>query len=110
MHKRPGRMSKEESIAVILREAHEASEALRRQRPGTLEEMKAQRLRTRPDSHSSSAESSEAGTPAPKPRKYTHEQWADELTKLGWKNGNKELKGPKAFELPGFPNSQRKQD
>jgi len=61
VHKRPRRMSKEESIAVNLREAQEASEALRRQRPGTLEEMKAQGLRTRPDSHGSSADSSVKG-------------------------------------------------
>jgi len=108
VHKRPRRMSKEESIAVILREAKEASEALRRQRPGTLEEMKAQGLRTRPDSHSSSAESSEAGTPAPKPRKYTHEQWDRLLQEAGWRDAT--LDGPTAFELPGYPNSQPKQD
>jgi hypothetical protein len=49
-------------------------------------------------------------TPVKPGEPLTPEQWADELTKLGWKNGNKELKGPKAFELPGFPNSQPKQD
>lgn len=51
-------MSKQESIAVILREAQEASEALRRQRPGTLEEMKAQGLRTKREPHDSLEDSS----------------------------------------------------
>jgi len=54
--------------------------------------------------------SSDAGNPAPQGRRFTPEQWAGELNKLGWKDGNKELKGPKALELLGFPNSQPKQD
>jgi hypothetical protein len=54
----PSSMSKQESIAVILREAQEASEALRRQRPGTLEEMKAQGLRTKREPHDSLEDSS----------------------------------------------------
>jgi len=54
--------------------------------------------------------SSDAGTRGKRVGKFTPEQWAGELNKLGWKDGNKELKGPKAFELPGFPNSQPKQD
>jgi len=97
--KSPSTMSKEESIAVILSEAKEASEALRRQRPGTLEEMKAQGLRTKREPH----DSSEAGTPTPKARKYTNEQWRKRLAELGGRNTT--LEGPTAFELPGFPNS-----
>jgi hypothetical protein len=97
-------MSKEESIAVILREAKEASEALLRQRPGTLEEMKAQGLRTKREPH----DSSDSGPPAPKAKTYTNEQWQRRLAELGGRNTT--LEGPTAFELPGFPNSQPKQD
>jgi hypothetical protein len=94
-------MSKQESIAVILREAKEASEALLRQRPGTLEEMKAQGLRTKREPH----DSSEAGTPAPKARKYTPQQLREKLLGLGVRDATLKPGGPTAFELSGFPNS-----
>ena len=96
----PRRMSKDESIAVILREAKEASEALLRQRPGTLEEMKAQGLRTKRERQ----DSSDSGPPAPRARKYTPQQLREKLLGLGVRDATLKLGGPTAFELPGFPN------
>jgi hypothetical protein len=75
----PGRMSKEESIAVILREAKEASEALRRQRPGTFEEMKAQGLRTAPEPLLNRPMKPATPTSEPQPLSYEDRRKADKV-------------------------------
>jgi hypothetical protein len=64
---------------VILREAKEASEALRRQRPGTLEEMKAQGLRTAPEPPPNRPMKTATPTSEPQPLSYEDRKKADKI-------------------------------
>ena len=54
--------------------------------------------------------SSEVINPVKRGEPLTQEQWDRLLKEAGWRDGTLDPAGPTAFELPGFPNSQPKQD